>query len=495
MPRYYKDPFAIVGDKIVVPNPIQGDGSISYTEGFGENYAIDPALPNSLKVPRPQTNDLFFDLTENLQHYQQHGVPNFITTADNGGVPFPYDIWSIVRYDDGGGFDIYQSLVDNNTSLPPDATKWRNLTESLGDSKAVYIENTVFDVSVLDRDVVYWDPIGNVFVGALGDGSASGLLIGMADIPNSRVLLVGEIDGPFYDDSSISFSLLTDTVYYMSNAGRSGHITDSPSNPDILVRLGVARDSNTFIFNPQVLNSERAVKFTSTGTFSVPYNVQQIVVTCVGGGGGGGGGGTENTAVIVPAASGGGGGGGSGQVIIKQTIVVNQLESLDVIIGSSGSGGIGGTGSPSQSGADGLAGSVTQITRGAAVLISAAAGTGGKGSNGIRNTGPSIFTFGGDGGNNGGISGSAPGIMIDTDNGSIPTRTGYGGKGGSGASNYFSENADGGKSGGETANSGKNNTGFGGGGGGGSGVFAPTPGLNSGGNGGDGSDGFLIIEY
>jgi hypothetical protein len=493
MGKFFKVPFAEVGDKQVIPNNIQGDGSVSFTEGFGQNYSADPNIyPNALKVPRDSSNELFYDITEALQQYQTHGAPDFITTADNEGSPYPYDIWALVRYDDGSGFQIYQSLVNANITLPTSANNWRNVTSGLTDSKGVYIENAVFDGAVFDRDVVYWDSGSGTFKPAFGDGSISDLLIGMADIPNSRVLLVGEISGPFYGSAGLQTNLLPDAVYYMSNINRPGHITQTPSDPNILVRLGVAKTSNTFFFFPQVLNSARAQVFTSNGNFIVPHNVKQIIVSgCGGGGGGGGGGGALSINPSDVYASGGGSGGGAGRFFLKETFVVNVGETLSISIGGGGSGGSAGT--AVTSGEDGGNGGTTELLRGITVMVSAAGGTGGIGSPAAF--APPLIPAGGAGqnmgGDNGGIGVASRGFITSASSGN----------GGHGGTSYFGSGGKGGRSNGQGAVSDGttadiSGAGYGGGGGGGSGRAAiDSIASGSGGTGGSGKSGVLIIEW
>ena len=129
MVKYFFRPFADDGTKTTIPNDVQISGSVSYESGWGADYQKNILTdPSAKPVPRSQTNQLMFDITENIQQYQQHGVPEFITTADNEGDPFPYAKYAIVRYDDGvNGFRNYMSLVNANDSLPTDATKWRFL--------------------------------------------------------------------------------------------------------------------------------------------------------------------------------------------------------------------------------------------------------------------------------------------------------------------------------------------------------------------------------
>ncbi len=122
--KYFRVPFATSGDVATIPDDTQIDGSMSYEQGFGPDYELEQSDPDAKDVPRDQTNELYKAITENLQQYQQFGVPQFITTADNDGSPFPYSKDAMCRYDAGGGEIVYVSLVDSNSALPTDTTKW-----------------------------------------------------------------------------------------------------------------------------------------------------------------------------------------------------------------------------------------------------------------------------------------------------------------------------------------------------------------------------------
>ena len=231
---FIKIPFALSGDKTAIPDDIQVNGSVSYTEGWGIDYAKNASTqvlcdltgtPGTLipagssvvmsdsgfsfqllapvtldvfgqafsvlfqsmitgfvaapagtiqtivfgvigwdqatagtvtnptdafiditakKVPRNQSNQILFDISSVANQYQTHGVPDFITTLDNDGIPYAYNLWSIVRYDDGGGFDIYQSIVDANDSLPTDTTKWKKLTGTIAIDNPNFVRNPQF---------------------------------------------------------------------------------------------------------------------------------------------------------------------------------------------------------------------------------------------------------------------------------------------------------------------------------------------------------------
>lgn len=126
MAKFFVFPFAEDGDKTAIPDDTQISGSVSYEQGFGLDYQKNLLTdPQAKPFPRAQFNQLMYDMTDAIRQYQTHGVPDFITSAENGGVPYPYDIWALVRYDAGSGVQLYQSLEDNNTALPSDTTKWR----------------------------------------------------------------------------------------------------------------------------------------------------------------------------------------------------------------------------------------------------------------------------------------------------------------------------------------------------------------------------------
>jgi microcystin-dependent protein len=120
MAKYFIYPFAQSGDKTPIPEVSVGN-PVSYQDGWGPNYELDLISdPNALPIPRDQTNQLYYDITDAIRQYQTHGVPDFITSADNLGSPFAYDIYAQVRYNDGSGMKIYENRVAGNVTTPPD---------------------------------------------------------------------------------------------------------------------------------------------------------------------------------------------------------------------------------------------------------------------------------------------------------------------------------------------------------------------------------------
>jgi hypothetical protein len=125
MTHYYIYPFGVSGDRTAVPATDTSAGPISYHYGYGLDYSLPRATdPAALTIERQKFNQVLYDITLNLQQYQQYGTPWFITTSDNGGSPYAYAANAIVRYDNGVTQERYISKIDSNTNLPTDTAHW-----------------------------------------------------------------------------------------------------------------------------------------------------------------------------------------------------------------------------------------------------------------------------------------------------------------------------------------------------------------------------------
>lgn len=120
MAKSFKIPFAFTGDKTTVPVALQPDGSVSYTQGFGPDYELDKLVDpiNAKDVPRDQTNQLFFDVTESLGEVQQYGAA--LWSADMA----PYPINALVRHSD----IVWRNTVAGNSAEPGTDATWANET-------------------------------------------------------------------------------------------------------------------------------------------------------------------------------------------------------------------------------------------------------------------------------------------------------------------------------------------------------------------------------
>jgi hypothetical protein len=228
MLKYFGIPFATSGDKVTVPVDSQPTGSVSYTDGFGPDYELDPAVdPAAKDVPRDETNQLFFDTTNAIKEYQEFGTPDYIDPALNGSVAFSYAQYARVKWTDGA---VYESRVGANTSTPADLTKWRKLTENV---EFVAIITTAFEASVANGEAVYWDSANSRFDEAVADGTTKQNVVGFADVTNGRVILAGLYAGQLA-------GLTPGAVYYLSGV-TPGAITTVASQYSVVV--GIAKSA------------------------------------------------------------------------------------------------------------------------------------------------------------------------------------------------------------------------------------------------------------
>jgi hypothetical protein len=228
MLKFFRIPFATSGDKVAVPNDSQPSGSVSYTDGFGPDYELDPGVdPAAKDVPRDETNQLYFDITNAIKEYQEFGVPDFITSALNGGSPFSYAKYARVKWTDG---KVYESRVNANATDPTNATNWRPLTDN---ADYLSIATTAFEPSVTDGEAVYWDAPNNRFDEAIANGTSAQNVIGFADVTNGRVFVAGLYAG--------QLSGLTANVPYYLSPTTPGAITSAGG----AVRMGVSRTATS----------------------------------------------------------------------------------------------------------------------------------------------------------------------------------------------------------------------------------------------------------
>lgn len=182
---YIIEPFAAGGDVTPIPVDAQPDGSISYTQGYSANYELNPLIYDSgLDITRRPMNYLFNIITQNLQQYQQFGTPDFITSADNGGSPFPYAKNSRVWYLG----NVYISLIDSNTDTPPSAN-WKE-----GDLSVVKTwagSTTQVDVVGDGTNIVLAGTNNEVIT--FQNGSGTGAFVTAAELRNTYWILTTDV--------------------------------------------------------------------------------------------------------------------------------------------------------------------------------------------------------------------------------------------------------------------------------------------------------------
>jgi len=122
MTYYYVYPFGQSADDLTaIPTQIAGDGSVSYFQGWTDPYEYNLlSNPAALPIPRGQMNQLFLDITLNIQEYQQYGTPQFVLSSQNLGSPLPYPIYARVYYSG----QVYENQVAGNTVTPGTDNSW-----------------------------------------------------------------------------------------------------------------------------------------------------------------------------------------------------------------------------------------------------------------------------------------------------------------------------------------------------------------------------------
>jgi hypothetical protein len=120
MTKYFVHPFASGGDKTAVPDEAQVDGSVSYSTGWGFDYERNPdplVDPLTKDVPRDQSNQLGFDVTENIKFFQDFTAPEW-SAAKVAISGYPRNARVAVA-----GI-IYISTVADNISTPGASSTW-----------------------------------------------------------------------------------------------------------------------------------------------------------------------------------------------------------------------------------------------------------------------------------------------------------------------------------------------------------------------------------
>lgn len=118
--------FARIGD---TRNPPQTDatGAVNWDNGYTPNYEINLSSGDPLAKPveRDVMNYLFNILTDNVKQYQALGTPEWYSAMPNG-----YQAGAVVCVNNGNGWDLYRSLLNQNTSNPVGSASWDKIWTS-----------------------------------------------------------------------------------------------------------------------------------------------------------------------------------------------------------------------------------------------------------------------------------------------------------------------------------------------------------------------------
>lgn len=460
--KFFGIPFATSGDKATIPEAVQPSGAISFTQGYGPDYERDPATdPLAKRVPRDETNELYYQITNSLRYLQLYGLPQYTSVADGG--PANYPVTARVRHDAGAGMQAWVSLVASNTAVPgSDATKWAldeffNLA-ALEATLAEAIAGVIATKIITPRRLASAAQQGTWSYITAG-GSANALTAALA--PAVASLTAGLVVNLKVNTANTGAATLN------VNGLGAAPIVRANGGPLVANDL-IAGEIVSLIYDGTSFRVQRAVGsdvvsgsliarriFTASATYTPTPGTVKIHVTATGGGGGGGG--SQATGVSQYAA---GGGGGGGATTISD--FSSGFSSVAMTIGAGGAGGApGGTTSfgalttavGGSAGASGVQGGVVVVQAG---------GPGGVAS----------------GGNFLNVSGGSGGISIGSNSDNFSS--GFGGQSywGAGANAKFSSSANG-----------NNASNYGSGGGGA--VSNASSGTRTGGS---GASGIIVVE-
>lgn len=131
--KFFGVPFGTSGDKATIPEASQPNGAVSYAQGFGPDYERDPATdPLAKRVPRDETNEFYFQMSNAIRFIQLYGQPEWYAT-DGAGSPVSYPVTARVRHAGAA----WVSIAASNTAEPgTDPTKW--------------VEASVFNLALLE---------------------------------------------------------------------------------------------------------------------------------------------------------------------------------------------------------------------------------------------------------------------------------------------------------------------------------------------------------
>lgn len=126
-----KKAYAESGDLKIIPETPPLDGSENWEQGRGAYYELDndpnTGDPLALDINREQDNYFKNVISKNIKHWQENTYPDWFDD-----IKYPKN--AKVKYTDG---NIYVSKIDNNTTLPTNATNWTIYDPSSFDATAV----------------------------------------------------------------------------------------------------------------------------------------------------------------------------------------------------------------------------------------------------------------------------------------------------------------------------------------------------------------------
>lgn len=116
MAKIWVTPWAATGDKNVIPDPTQPDGSVSVATGWGFDYQRPYVDPLAKDIARADMNGVLNEITDGLGEIQKQGAASWSASAA------PYGI-NVQVYHSGV---LWKSAITNNSATPGAGPEWIN---------------------------------------------------------------------------------------------------------------------------------------------------------------------------------------------------------------------------------------------------------------------------------------------------------------------------------------------------------------------------------
>lgn len=116
-------PWASQGDTVAIPTGADPNGFVSFTTGYTQDYEISlkSGNPKAKAVERRVQNQLFSVFSQNIQAWQQSGLPAWYSNMPGG-----YNLNAmVVRQNPNGSWAPFRSLTNNNISDSNNSTTWQ----------------------------------------------------------------------------------------------------------------------------------------------------------------------------------------------------------------------------------------------------------------------------------------------------------------------------------------------------------------------------------
>lgn len=243
--------FASSGDITTVPDTVQGDGSVSFPQGYGVDYET-PLASGGLNIERAKMNYLFNVITAAINQYQTFGVPDYYSAISSGA---GYALGALVKI---SGIT-YRSLIAANPDTPPSAN-WAIDNAPLMTHQSVAATGKTYAVSD-------W---GNLILRSNSGTAMTDTLPGTSGaLPDGEVIYVKNTD------ATASLTIGVGSGGTINQGTITGSLTVTPGETWMIQAQGSGVYNAVLLYNPN-LNTVQVGAIITWGGTSAPSGYLQV---------------------------------------------------------------------------------------------------------------------------------------------------------------------------------------------------------------------------